>query len=345
MDKRTKDNSILWLREQDVVEAVTLNCAIRSLEAVLKKEGEGNAKNLPKVFATLPGNASLHALCSALTDGRYCGTKTWINSPMGAIALYALFDSVSGRALAVLEANALGSLRTAGMSGLATKWLAAADVDDFAIVGAGKQALLQVAAVTVVRPIRRIRVYSRDADKQRGFAELLRREFDVEVTTPRSIAQTLAAAPIVTFVTRATEAFVDAAMLAHGAHVNAVGAILPHQVEFDASVFARASAIVVDNIINVQNSSREFSQHFGPAGSTWDRVETLGKRIMSGSVRPESADLTLFKSVGMGLADLAVAIFAYEAAQERGLGNPIAYPVRSVPRWETFASSAELATR
>jgi len=334
-----KNQPILWLRERDVTDTVSLNCAIGSLEAILLREGAGNAKNLPKMFATLPGSASLHALCSALTDDRYCGTKTWINSPMGAIALYVLFDSVSGRLLAVMEANALGSLRTAGMSGLATKWLAAPEADELALVGAGKQALLQVAAVTVVRPIRRIRVYSRDTNRQQEFATLLREGFKIEVSTPRTITATLAGAPIVTLVTRATEAFVSSGMLARGAHLNAVGAILPQQMEFDRSVFDRASTIVVDHIGNVQSSSREFREYFASSESGWNRVETLGKRIMSATRRTASEDLTLFKSVGMGLADLAVAIFAYEAAQKSGSGDRIAYPVRSIPRWETLASA------
>ena len=335
-----EENPILWLREQDVVNAVSLNDAIRSLEVVMRKEGEDKAKNLPKVFTALPGGASLHALCSALTDGKYCGTKTWINAPAGATALYTLFDSHSGRALAVLEANALGSLRTAGMAGLATKWLAAEDADEFAVVGAGKQALLQVAAVTVVRRLRRIRVYSRDEKRQRDFAAQLREAFEIEVVTPRSIVETLDGAPIVTLVTRATEAFVDGGMLAHGAHLNAVGAILPSQVEIDRSVLVRASTIVVDNMINVQNSSREFLDYFGPPGKTWERVETLGQRIVSARRRTGFEDLTLFKSVGMGLADLAVAISAYEVAQSRGLGYAIAYPVRSVPRWQAFSGNA-----
>jgi ornithine cyclodeaminase/alanine dehydrogenase-like protein (mu-crystallin family) len=338
-----QDAPILWLREQDVVDAVSLNDAIENLAVMLRREGEGHAKNLPKVLGTLPGSASLHALCSALTNDRYCGTKTWINSSRGAIALYALFDSDSGRALAVLEANALGSLRTAGMSGLATDLLAADDADELAIVGAGRQALLQVAAVTVVRPIRRIRAYSRDAERQQGFATLLRKTFGIEVETPRAIMETIAQAPIVTLVTRATEPFLTGDMLAHGAHVNAVGAVLPHQIEFDKSVFHRASAIVVDNLVNVQNTSREFTDYFGSPGASWAKVETLGQRIMSGGRRPEATDLTLFKSVGMGLADLAVAVPAYETAQQRGLGTKIAYPTRSAARWETFASRAQRA--
>ena len=281
--------SILWLREQDVVECVSLNSAIRNLEAMLRRENAGNAKNLPKVAATLPGGASLHALCSALTDGWYCGTKTWINSPKGALALYALFDSDSGRALAVLEAGALGSLRTAGMAGLATEWLAAPDADELAIVGAGRQALLQVAAVAVVRPIRRVRVFSRNGEKQQQFAALLRENFPaIEIATPRTIAETVDQAPIITLITRATEAFLDAGMIAAGAHINAVGAVLSHQSEFDRSVLVRSSTIVVDNLVNVQNVSREFTEYFGPPGQSWiaskpwaseSRAPAIGRRV------------------------------------------------------------------
>ena len=107
----------LWLREQDVVDLVSLNDAIDALEHVVALEGEGRAVNAPKAMATWGGTASLHALASAMTDAApYCGTKTWINTPRGAVAIYALFDGEAGTLLAMIEANALGSLRTAASS-------------------------------------------------------------------------------------------------------------------------------------------------------------------------------------------------------------------------------------
>ena len=330
---------LLWLREQDVVDLVTLNDAIDALEAVLALEGEGRALNAPKALATWGKANSLHALASAMTDAPYCGTKTWVNTPAGAVAIYALFDGVAGSLLAMIEANALGSLRTAAASGVATRWMADPAASDFAIVGTGRQALLQVAAVAVVRPLRRVRVFSPTRDNQLQFAARLRTRFDMPVEAPATLEEALAGADIATVVTRARAPFLHAGMFPGHAHLNAVGAILPGNAELYPDVLERAGVVTVDNLANVKLASREFMDFYGPSES-WDRVETLGARIAAGRRHKASDGLTLFKSVGMGLADLALASRAYEAARAAGVGMPIERPAPATPRWQTHDAVA-----
>ena len=330
---------LIWLREQEVVQLVTLNDAIDALENILALEGDGRALNAPKALATWGKANSLHALSSAMTDARYCGTKTWVNTPMGAVAVYALFDGIAGSLLAVMEANALGSLRTAAASGVATRWMADPAASDFAIVGSGRQALLQVAAVAVVRPLRRVRVFSPTRDNQLRFAATLRDRFDMPVETPDTLEGTLDGAEIATVVTRARTPFLHASMLPGHAHVNAVGAILPGNAELHADILEHAGTVTVDNLANVRLASREFIDFYGPA-NTWGTVETLGARIAAGRRHHPSDGLTVFKSVGMGLADLAVASRAYEAAQAAGLGTPIERPTPAVPSWRVHEAAA-----
>jgi ornithine cyclodeaminase/alanine dehydrogenase-like protein (mu-crystallin family) len=330
---------LLWLREQDVVELVTLNDAIDALENVLALEGEGRALNVPKALATWGKANSLHALASAMTDAPYCGTKTWVNTPAGAVAIYALFDGIAGSLLAVIEANALGSLRTAAASGVATRWMADPAASEFAIVGSGRQALLQVAAIAAVRPLRRIRVFSPTRDNQLRFATRLRGRFDMPVETPATLEETLAGAEITTVVTRARAPFLHADMLPDRAHLNAVGAILPGNAELYPDVLERAGAVVVDNLANVKLASRELMDFYGP-GESWDKVEALGARIAAGRRHMASDRLTVFKSVGMGLADLALASRAYEAAQAAGLGMPIERATPATPTWRVHGAVA-----
>ena len=329
---------ILWLRERDVVELVSLNDAMDALEQVLVLEVEGHAVNAPKALAAWEGNASLHALASATTYSpaggpRYGGTKTWINTPRGATAVYALFDGEAGTLLAMMEANAMGALRTAASSGLATRWMADAAADELAIIGTGRQALLQVAAVAVARSLKRVRVFSPTREHQVRFVTEISARFETRVAAPDSLEETVRDAPVVTVVTRAKVPFLGADLLSAGAHLNAVGAILPANAELLPDVLERANAVVVDNLANVQLTSREFIDFYGQPARSWGGVETLGRRIADGRGRTAGDRLTVFKSVGMGLADLAVASRAYEAAKRTGAGTVIASPVPAAPRW------------
>jgi ornithine cyclodeaminase len=120
-------------------------------------------------------------------------------------------------------------------------------------------------------------------------------------------------------------------MVAPGAHVNAVGAIVPARAEFEPALLGRCQAVVVDSLPQVQGLSREFREHYGQA---WTGVVRLADSIRAGKGRPEGADVTLFKAMGMGVSDLALAIRCYRLAQDRGLGRPLPHPRRAQLRFK-----------
>jgi ornithine cyclodeaminase len=323
--------SVLWLSEQDVVSLVTLDDAIVALERAVAADG---AFNLPKALGGYDDGSSMHSLGSAAPVLGVAGYKNWVHTKRGATALFVMFDSRNGSVRAVIEAGALGQLRTSAMTGLGTRWMAPEDVDDLALVGTGLQALTQVAAVNAVRPLKSIRVFSPTPEKRRAFVETLRARFSAEVREADSVAAATDGAPLVTLVTRAREPFLSASMLARGAHLNAVGAILPGNAEFHQDVFERVSAIVVDDVPNAQKASRELIDRFGGERG-WTSLRTIGSVVAGGrNLRDASTDVTLFKSMGMGLSDLAVAMMAYERARERGLGRELPGPVRAIPTWK-----------
>ena len=121
-----------------------------------------------KTHAVWGGHHTLHAIGATFPDEGFVGTKTWAHAN-GAAPLLILFDSHNGSLRAIIEAFALGQLRTGGISGLATKYLAADDALEMALIGTGKQALTQLAAVAAVRPLRRVRAFSRDAAARAQF--------------------------------------------------------------------------------------------------------------------------------------------------------------------------------
>src|SRR6266849_4547023 len=143
----------IWISETDVVSMMDLSNAIDALECGLLAEAQGSATNMVKTHGEWDGGSTLHAIGAAFPRNGFVGTKTWAHTEGGATPLLILFDSHNGALKAIIEAFALGQMRTASASGVATKWLAADDAEDFAIIGTGKQAISQVASVLGARVI------------------------------------------------------------------------------------------------------------------------------------------------------------------------------------------------
>ena len=326
----------LWITEADVVELMHLGEAIDALEGTLKLEAEGKARPMNKTHQTWEaegGLGTLHAIGATVEGAQTIGTKTWAHTPGGATPLLMLWDSDSGRLKCIIEAFALGQMRTGAMSGLATRWMAAEDADTFALIGTGKQAITQVAAVAAVRPVKTLKIFSPTPDKRRAFIEKLREEaFNFEIRECVSAAEACEGASIVTAITRAKEAFLDESLLQPGAHLNAVGAITPERCEFDGSVLPLAAMVAVDNVDSVRRLSQEFQKHYGEDEEAWRAVRPISAVIAEGKGRPADARLTLFKAMGMGLSDLAVGIELFERAKAAGKGRVFEHPVKVKPR-------------
>src|SRR6266540_2399456 len=293
--------SPLWISEADVVSLMNLGEAINVLERGLLAEARGDAQNMVKTHATWDKGSTLHAIGAVFAKDGFAGTKTWAHTEGGATPLLILFDSDNGSLKAVIEAFALGQMRTGAATGVATRWLAAEGADELAIIGAGKQAITQVAAVVAVRPIKRIRVFGRDEERRAKFVARVKEELGIE-------------------------------MVGGGAHINAVGAITPERAEIARDTLERCSQVVVDTIPSAQKLSRELIEYFGAAASGWEPVKSLASVVAAGQPRAAGDDLTLFKSLGMGISDLALGIELYHRAARRGLGRGFARPQKAAPR-------------
>ncbi len=307
--------------------------AIGALEKGLLTEAQGDAANMTKTHVAWGNGSTLHAIGAVYPKAGFAGTKTWSHTKGGANPLLILFDSEDGSLKAIIEAFALGQMRTASASGVATKWLAANEADDFAIIGTGKQAIAQVAAVLAVRPIKRVRVFGRNEERREQFAARVRKEFEVEVAPARSISEAVNGAGVITVVTRATEPVLYAELIARGAHINAIGAIVPSRAEIAADVLARCSRIVVDSMAQAKKLSQELLEFIGPPDHEgWKRVMSLAELVSARKSRAASDDITLFKSLGMGISDLALGMQLYQKAREFGLGRELSHPQTVPPR-------------
>ena len=298
----------LWITEAEVVRLMDMKGAIAALDRALALEAAGKAENMVKTHAIWGGHHTLHAIGATFPDEGFVGTKTWAHAN-GAAPLLILFDSHNGSLKAIIEAFALGQLRTGGISGLATKYLAADGACDMALIGTGKQAMTQLAAVAAVRPLRRVRAFSRDGAARAEFVGRARKALGIECrggNLGRASGRR-----------RRHRDLGDARDRAHprvpawsrpGTHVNAVGAISPERAEFEPALLSRCAAVVADSVPQVKNLSREFMQYYGRDESKWRAVRPLSAVVAEGKGRPAGADLTLFKAMGMGISDLALGI-------------------------------------
>ncbi|MHA3700879.1 ornithine cyclodeaminase family protein [Jatrophihabitans sp. YIM 134969] len=290
-------------READVTAALDLAAVTDAVEAAVAAEAAGRARNIDKTMTTWDTASSAHSLGAVDTASGTVAFKSWVNTPAGASAVVTVFDAADGRLLAVVEAGALGALRTAAISAVATRWLARPDATEAAVVGSGRQALRQVEAVVSARPIRAVRVWSPSVEHRATFARQVTDRVGIAAAASASLDEAVDGADVVTLVTRAREPFLRADALSPGAHLNAVGAILPRNAEFDPALLHRSRLTVVDNLPNAQRSSRELREHFG---EDWSTVRTLGE-VVTGAAKRADDDPgpTVFKALGMGLADLA----------------------------------------
>ncbi len=334
-----------WITEADVVQSIELRDAIDALTRGLLEEAAGSARNMEKTAAHWGKSSNMHAIGAVFEGADVFGTKTWGNTPEGgSTPLLILWNATTAKLLAIIEARALGQMRTGAMSAIATKWMSAREADDLAIIGSGKQALTQVAAVAAVRPLRRIRVFSPTPAKRNAFADKLRSMFPgTEIKVADDAARATDGASIITLITRAREPILSSSMVARGAHVNAAGAITKERREFSQDLFPRATLVAVDTVPGTRQLSAEFTDWYdGKCGGDWTRVQPISAIIAAGKPRPGNTDVSLFKPMGMGISDVSLGIEIVRRAEASGIGRSMPEPGFAVPRIST-ASRQESA--
>ncbi len=322
----------IWLSEAEVVSMMSLPEAIDALRDGLKEEATGRAVNMVKTHATWAGGSTLHAIGAVFEGWGVVGTKTWAHTASGAMPLLILIDANNGSVLAIIEAFALGQMRTGGISGLGTDVMARRDARRMAMIGAGKQSITQVAAVAAVRKLERVTVWSPTAANREALAARVEDRLGIETIATATLDEALDAADIVTLATRARAPFLAADALPSGVHVNAVGAITLERAEFEPALLDRASVIAGDSVPQVRKLSREFLDAFGEDESQWQRVQPLSHLVAAGAGRPADADLTMFKAMGMGISDLSLGIALLNRARAQGMGRPLPDVTRVAPR-------------
>ncbi len=220
----------MWIREEDVVATVDLPAAIDAVEDALRSAARGAARGMEKTHVAWGDGHTLHAIGAVDEAAGLVATKTWAHTGGGATPLVVVWDAEAGQLLAIIEAFALGQLRTGAMTGVATRWLAPTDATTAALIGTGKQGAAQLAAMAAARSLDLVAVYSPNETRRRAFVARAQAErWPFAVREAASVEDAVAGAHIVTTATRATEPFLHAGSVEPGSLVNAVGAITPER--------------------------------------------------------------------------------------------------------------------
>src|SRR5436190_1535543 len=209
----------IYLSESDVGRLVTIKDAMAALEALFATWGQPSTTNLPRQRAPLPGGA-FNLMGAAYGAKSVHGLKVYAGVK-GAQFHTLLYSSLDGRLKAMIEADLLGQMRTGAASGLATRHMANPDAHTLAVIGTGRQARAQAVAVCAVRPIKRVIVFSRTAERRQAFARELEKELHIETSDAPSAQACVAHANIVVTITKAADPVCLARWLGEGVHVNA----------------------------------------------------------------------------------------------------------------------------
>lgn len=258
-------------------------------------------------------------LMPAWRPGRRLGVKTVAiftgNARLGLPVLhstYLLFDAATGASLALLDGDEITTRRTAAVAALAASYLAKADARRLLVVGAGRVAAELAHAMRTVRPIDRVTVWSRREETAQRLAATWRSDgIDAEAVSDLSAA--VATADIVSCATLATAPLVEGAWLAPGCHLDLIGAFTPAMREADAACFSRARVFVDSDDALVKAGDVLDAMHagsFSPAALEGTLADLCAGRAAG---RRDDAAITLFKSVGTALSDLAAAELAFAA--------------------------------
>ncbi|MEK7312108.1 MAG: ornithine cyclodeaminase family protein, partial [Chloroflexota bacterium] len=318
----------LLLSESDVRSLLTMPIALDAVEKSFLRLADGTAVLHPRQRLHPPNGAYLHYMAAADSVSGYMGMKLYTSARGGLRFVVPLFRTGTGELVALIEADYLGQMRTGAASGIATKFLARQDARTVGIVGTGLQARTQLEAVAAVRKLERIRAFGRNPERRAQFCREMSSKLGLPVEPAASAEEAVRGADIVIAATTATAAVVLGKWLAPGMHVNAIGANFPQKRELDDEAVSRASLIAVDSIEQSRQEAGDLIQAFVGDELRWSGVRELAG-IVARRIRGRSSDdeITLFKSSGIAIWDVAVAARVFELAQEKQLGTRI-------PLWE-----------
>lgn len=322
---------VVIVNQEEVKSLLPMGDCVEVIGEALRALSQGNAILPLRMAVKLPQENILGIMPSYLENIQTVGAKVITVFPMNHGTKYdahqgvvMLFDTDHGSLRAIIDATAITGIRTAAASAVAARVLAKKNAGDLAIIGAGTQARAHLEAMLLIRDIRRVRVWSIFKEEAKEFALRESKRLGINVEAIETGRETVEGADLICTTTPSPEPVLRGEWVAEGAHINAVGSCSPHTRELDTIAVVR-SRVFADRRESVLNEAGDFL--IPKEEGALNDSHLLGEigDILTGKIEGRQSDkeITLFKSLGLAVEDLAAAHHVYLKALEKGVGQQV----------------------
>jgi ornithine cyclodeaminase len=323
--------NMLILNEAEVEELLPMSECISVMEEAFIALARGEVDQPLRTIFRPPNVKGVMAMMPAFRAGQFplFGLKAICvfpgNAAIGKDAHQGgvmLFDGVTGELLALVNASAITAIRTAAVSALATRVLSKNDANDLAIIGAGVQARAHLSAMACVRKLSRVRISARRLESAEHFAKEMQPQFPFPIEPVEISEAAVRGADLIVTATTSREPVLKHEWISLGTHINAIGTFSPKAREIDTATMVAAS-LFVDRRESALNEAGDYliAAQEGAIGADNIRAE-LGEILIGAHPGRRSPDeVTLFKSLGLAIEDLAAAAHVYQKARKPGVGK------------------------
>lgn len=311
----------LLINEQEVSELLAMPEAVEAVETAFCQLGEGRAFHNPRTRIKL-GGEMLHVLPAALPEMDAVGLKSYTAFKSGIRFLVLLYSASTGELKAIIEAKRLGELRTGGVASVAIKRMARTDAKVGLLFGAGAMGGAMLEGMAHARSFEQLMVYDLNRERLSNFCEQMSRKLNVDVVPADDPDEAASRSDVITTMTTSKQPVFNGSIIKDGTTVVAAGANLLQKREIDSAVIRKSARIVVEAKDQAQLEAGDLFVPIDAGHLHWNEIDELSDVLLGRVAGRESEnEVNLFKSVGLGLQDIAVAARIYEAAVKAGAGT------------------------
>lgn len=318
----------LLLTNKDVEQATNIKTQIDSIEKGLLEEAN-NAVDLPPRLNLATTSGFFRVMPAVMRDSGLMGYKVFHGSiQQGVRYLIAVYNEKDGILLSLMDAAYLTAARTGATTGVATKYMAPPAAKTVGVIGSGLEATTNLQAVCVVRPIEEGKVFSPTPANRERFARRMGDKLGINLTavdTPEQAVKDVDTVVVATNTTGVGDLIAyRGKWMQTGGHVNSIGSTGLQLREIDAETFRRAERIVVDSRVQMEGESGDLKAALDAGSYDRSKVTEL-KEVVAGRTKGRSGldEITLFKSVGTAIQDVAAGFAVYKEAVRQGLGQDV----------------------
>lgn len=320
---------LLCLSAEDIHAALPMDVAVRVVKQAFAAYSAGRADAPLRTALSVPERDAKTLVMPCYLPDYGLGAKVVSVFPQnrGGLTpvvhgLVVLLDPETGEPMALVDGTALTAWRTGAASGAATDLLSSEHASEAAVIGAGAQARTQVTALDTVRSLDTIRIYSRTPDRVRALIESLQPHVSATLVAAESSVAAVRDVAIVCTATSSTTPVLDGSVLASGTHVNAIGSFTADMREIDARTVERAH-VFVDSVSAAAAEAGDLLAAEREGVTQRHDWTELGRIVTGTAPGREGNEITLFKSVGLAVQDIATAGEAVARARAEGMGTEV----------------------